>query len=120
MLFTNTANMTYVPSTMKMPSIGSVTVDSVRRTMTSTTENVDLATNKVGNSFEQTLLKAFDELNKLQLKPQELSVQQIVDPESVEPHDITIAMNKASLSLHLAPTLLDPVVKAWNEISITR
>lgn len=120
MLFTNTANVAYVPTMMKMPSIGSVTVDSMRRTMESSTEAVDLATNKVGNSFEQTLLKTFDELNKLQLKPEELSVQQIVDPESVDPHDITIAMSKASLSLSLATTVIDRVIKAWNDISITR
>lgn len=120
MLFTNSANLSYVPSTMPMPSIGSVTVDTVRRTMESSTENVDLATNKVGNSFEQTLLKAFDELNKLQLQPEELSKQQIINPESVDAHDITIAMEKASLSLNLATTIIDRVVKAWNDIGIMR
>ena len=120
MLFTNTANLAYVPSTMSMPSIGSVSVDSVRRTLESSTEQVDLATNKVGNSFEQTLLKAFDELNKLQLEPAALSTQQLIDPDSVDAHDITIAMEKASLSLSLAITLIDRVVKAWNDISVTR
>lgn len=120
MLFTNIANLAYVPSTMKMPSIGSVGVDTVRRTMESTTEEVDLATNKIGNSFEQTLLKTFDEMNKLQLKPEKLAQQQIVDPESVDVHDITIAMENASLSLNLATTVIDRVVKAWNEVSISR
>lgn len=120
MLFTNSANLAYVPTTMKLPSIGSVTVDTMRRTMESSTEDVDLATNKVGNSFEQTLLKAFDELNKMQLKPEALAQQQIVDPESVDAHELTIAMEKASLSLNLATTIIDRVVKAWNDISITR
>lgn len=120
MLFTNSANLAYVPSTLSMPSVTNITVDSIRRTMESSTENVDLATNKVGNSFEQTLLKAFDELNELQLKPEELSVQQMIDPESVDVHGLTIAMEKASLSLNLATTLTDRVIKAWNEITITR
>lgn len=120
MLYTNTANLAYVPSTMEMPSISSITVDSARRTMESSTDKVDLATNKVANSFEQTLLKAFDELNKLQLEPQALSIQQIIDPDSVDAHDITIAMEKASTALNLATTIIDRVVKAWNDISVTR
>ncbi|MEL3907499.1 MAG: flagellar hook-basal body complex protein FliE [Treponemataceae bacterium] len=120
MLFTNTANLAYVPSTLPMPSVNTVSVDSIRRTMESSTENVDLATNKIGNSFEQTLLKAFDELNKLQIKAQDLGVQQMIDPESVDVHELTIAMEKASLSLNLATTLTDRVIKAWNEITITR
>lgn len=120
MYFTNSANLAYVPSLMPMPSIGSVTVDSMRRTMRATTDKVEMATNKVGNSFEQTLLLAFDKLNELQLQPEKLAEQQIINPESVDPHDITIAMGKANLSLSLAATLIDRVVKAWNDISITR
>ena len=44
----------------------------------------------------------------------------IVDPESVDVHDITIAMAEASMSLKIAQTLIDRVVKSWNDITITR
>lgn len=120
MTFTNSANMYYVPSTMKSPKIGSVEVDNFRSRMVSNTENVDLAVNKMGNSFEQTLLKAFDELNAKQKLPEALSEQAIVDPESVDIHDITISMAEASLSLKLAQTLVDRVVKAWNDVTMPR
>ena len=44
----------------------------------------------------------------------------IVDPESVDVHDITIAMAEAGMSLKIAQTLIDRVVKSWNDITITR
>ncbi|PIE98112.1 MAG: flagellar hook-basal body complex protein FliE [Treponema sp.] len=120
MTFTNMANTYYVPATMKNPEIGSVFVDNFRSRMRSTTENVDIATNKVGNSFGQTLLKAFDMMNDLQVKSADLGKQALIDPESVEAHDITIAMGKASLSLKLAQTVIDRVVKSWNDVTTTR
>ena len=71
-------------------------------------------------SFEQTLLKAFDEVNAKQQRTAELGQQMIVDPESVDVHDITIAMAEAGMSLKIAQTLIDRVVKSWNDITITR
>ena len=44
----------------------------------------------------------------------------IVDPESVDVHDITMGMAEASLSLKLAQTIIDRLVKTWNDITTTR
>jgi len=43
-----------------------------------------------------------------------------VSPESVDPHDVTIAMAEASLSLKMAQTIIDKTIKAWNDITTTR
>ena len=120
MTITNTATLYKVPAVMKSPAIAPITVDNFRSRMVSDTDLVDTAVNKKAMSFEQTLLKAFDEVNAKQQRTTELGQQMIVDPESVDGHDITIAMAEASMSLKIAQTLIDRVVKSWNDITITR
>lgn len=120
MTITNTANLYKIPAVMKNPVIAPVAVDNFRSRMVSDTDLVDTAVNKKAMSFEQTLLKAFDEINAKQQRTTELGQQMIVDPESVDVHDITIAMAEAGLSLKIAQTLIDRIVKSWNDITITR
>ncbi len=95
-------------------------VESFRSRMTSSSEMIDNATRPETASFEQTLLRAFDEMNALQMEPARLSEQMIVDPDSVDAHDITIAMSRANLSLRLAQTVIDSVVRGWSEITSGR
>lgn len=120
MTITNTASLYKVPAIMRNPAIAPVAVDSFRTRMVSDTDLVDTAVNKKAMSFEQSLLKAFDEVNAKQQRTTELGAQMIVDPESVDVHDITIAMAEAGMSLKIAQTLIDRIVKSWNDIIITR
>lgn len=120
MTITNTATLYKVPSLLKNPPVSSITVDNFRSTMVSDTDLVDTAVNKTSMSFEQTLLKAFDAVNAKQQRTVDLGKQMIVDPESVDVHDVTIAMAEAGMSLKIAQTLIDRVVKSWNDITITR
>ena len=120
MTITNTATLYKVPAIMKNPAIAPIAVDNFRSRMVSDTDLVDTAVNKKAMSFEQTLLKAFDEINAKQQRTTELGQQMIVDPESVDVHDITMGMAEASLSLKLAQTIIDRLVKTWNDITTTR
>jgi flagellar hook-basal body complex protein FliE len=88
--------------------------------MVSNTNLIDNAVRPETASFEQTLLKAFDQMNEKQVKTDELAQQMIVNPESVDPHDVTIAMAEANLSLKIAQSVIDRVIKDWNEITTTR
>ena len=101
-------------------NINPVTVDNFRSTMVSNTNMVDTAVRPETGSFEQTLLKAFDSMNQKQQKTDALSQQMIIDPESVDVHDVTIAMAEANLSLKIAQTVMDRVIKGWNEITTNR
>jgi flagellar hook-basal body complex protein FliE len=101
-------------------SITPVSVDNFRSKMVSSTEMIDQASRPETASFEQTILKAFDSMNAKQQKTDEIAQQLIVDPESVDAHDVTIAMAEANLSLKIAQTVMDRVVKGWNEITTTR
>jgi flagellar hook-basal body complex protein FliE len=71
-------------------------------------------------SFEKAMLQALDSVNSDQNQSTDLMQTMITDPESVDPHDVTIAMAKANLSLNIARTVLSRVVQDWKEIINTR
>jgi len=72
------------------------------------------------SSFGNAMLKALDSVNSDQQKSNDLVEQMLVDPDSVDAHEITIGMAEASLSLNLAKTLLSRVVTAWKDVINTR
>lgn len=72
------------------------------------------------SSFGDAMLKALDSVNSDQQKSNDLVEQMLVDPDSVDAHEITIGMAEASLSLNLAKTLLSRVVTAWKDVINTR
>lgn len=71
-------------------------------------------------SFEDYLVQAFQSMNRQQLDVSALQQQVITDPESVDLHDVTIAMSKARMSLNLAQSVIDRLVQGWSEITTTR
>ncbi len=101
-------------------SITPVSVDSFRSKLVSNTDMIDTASRSETASFEQTLLAAFDKMNEKQQTTDALAKQMIVDPESVDVHDVTIAMAEANLSLKIAQSVIDRVIKSWNEITTSR
>lgn len=107
-------------SHMNTVSVEPPKVDNFRSRMVSSSEMIDNAVRPETASFEQTLLKAFDEMNAKQIYTSDLAERMIVDPDSVDPHDITIAMARANLSLRLAQTVIDRVVRGWTDITSGR
>lgn len=71
-------------------------------------------------SFEDYLVEAFQTMNQQQIAVSDLQQQVITDPESVDLHDVTIAMSKARMSLNLAQSVIDRLVQGWSEITTTR
>ncbi|MBN2875847.1 MAG: flagellar hook-basal body complex protein FliE [Spirochaetales bacterium] len=71
-------------------------------------------------SFEQAMLNAMDGVNAMQLDSSNAIEAMMTDPDSVDAHDVTIAMAKASMSLNITRTVLDRVVRAWKDIINTR
>ena len=101
-------------------NITPVSVDNFRSKMVSNTDLIDNATRPETASFEQTLLAAFDKMNEKQQTTDDLAQKMMVNPESVDVHDVTIAMAEANLSLKIAQSVIDRVIKGWNEITTTR
>lgn len=75
---------------------------------------------KTSKSFEEYLVQAFQSMNAQQVEVSELQQKVITDPDSVDLHDVTIAMSKARMSLNLAQTVIDRLVSGWSEITTTR
>jgi len=71
-------------------------------------------------SFEDAMLKAMDGVNAAQAESSNAMEAMLTDPDSVDAHDVTIAMAKANMSLNITRTVLDRVVRAWKDIINTR
>jgi flagellar hook-basal body complex protein FliE len=71
-------------------------------------------------SFEDSLLKAMDGVNAMQNQSSSAIEQSLIDPDSIDAHDVTIAMAKANMSLNITRTVLERIVGAWKDIINTR
>lgn len=71
-------------------------------------------------SFQDYLIDAVKSVNQNQLDVNALQEKVITDPDSVDIHDVTIAISKARMSLNLAQTVIDRLVQGWSEITTTR
>lgn len=72
------------------------------------------------SAFDNMLLSAMEYVNEKQNATTEVSQKLITDPDSVDVHDVTIAMAEANLSLNLAQNVIDKLLKSWAEITTTR
>jgi flagellar hook-basal body complex protein FliE len=62
------------------------------------------------------MLKALDQVSGYEQYANHLIQQSIVDPESVDAHDLTIAQAEASLALNITRNILTRVVQGWRDI----
>ena len=70
--------------------------------------------------FRQLLLGSLNEVNNAQNAHADLAVQAIVEPDAVDPHDVTIAAAKANLSLSITRNVVDRVIQAYRDITNVR
>jgi flagellar hook-basal body complex protein FliE len=66
--------------------------------------------------FSNALRDAFQRVNSIQKTSDELTKQMAVSPESVDIHDVTIAAEKARLSLMLTKSVVDRITQAYREL----
>ncbi len=71
-------------------------------------------------SFQDQLLGSLNQVNADQQLHQQLAIQSVVDPESVNAHDVTIAASQADLSLRITKNIVDRVISAYREITSIR
>lgn len=72
------------------------------------------------SNFESYLLDALSYVNGKQQSSDQIAQQLIVDPDSVDVHDVTIAMAEAKLSLSMAQAVIDKMISGWSEITTTK
>lgn len=66
--------------------------------------------------FEGMMLRALNGANDLELEAARLGEQMVVNPDSVDPHDVTIAMAQANLAVSLTKAVVDGALDAYNNI----
>jgi len=71
-------------------------------------------------SFEDAMLQALDKVSGSQLSASDLQKEAIINPDSVDIHDITIAQAEASMSLSIARNIMSRLVQGWRDLINTR
>lgn len=72
------------------------------------------------NGFGNLVADAIGRVSDQQLNADQLFERMITSPDEVEPHDVTIAMAQAEMSLNLTKAIVDRAVKAYNDITAMR
>ena len=71
-------------------------------------------------TFAQLLMDGLGQVNRLEQDAQQLSIQAVTNPDSVDVHDVTIAAAKAELALSITKNVVDRVIQAYKEIQNVR
>lgn len=71
-------------------------------------------------SFGELMAQAVGQLTDVQQQPSDIFERMLTHPDQVEPHDISIAISKAEMSLRLTKTIVDRAVKAYNDMTAMR
>jgi flagellar hook-basal body complex protein FliE len=71
---------------------------------------------KTEAAFGDLLLNALNGVNDSQRKGMELTQKMITDPESVDVHDVTIALAEANLAISMTKAIVDRALAAYREI----
>jgi flagellar hook-basal body complex protein FliE len=67
-------------------------------------------------NFGELLVGALSGVNDLQQESTQLMQAMITNPDSVDPHDVTIAMAQANLSVSITKAVVDRALRAYSEI----
>ncbi len=67
-------------------------------------------------SFGELLLGALGSVNDSQLRSMDLTQRMITNPDSVNVHDVTIALAEANLALSMTKSIVDRALTAYREI----
>ena len=70
--------------------------------------------------FEEAMLNALDKVSAYQQFASSLHEAALIDPDSVDPHDITIAQARANMSLNMTRNVLNRIVQSWRDLINTR
>ena len=71
-------------------------------------------------SFERAMLQALDKVSGAHQQVSVLEREAIINPDSVDIHDITIAQAEASMALGITRNILSRLVQGWRDLINTR
>jgi flagellar hook-basal body complex protein FliE len=72
------------------------------------------------SGFGQLFFDALNNVNNLQHTTMDLTETMLTDPDSVDIHDVTVAIAEANLSLSMTKAIMDRAIRAYQEVINTR
>ena len=72
------------------------------------------------SEFGKLFVSALNQVNDLQNRSMAMSEAMITDPESVDIHDITVALAEANLALSMTKAIVDRAIRAYRELLSVR
>ncbi|AHH10460.1 flagellar hook-basal body complex protein FliE [Borrelia coriaceae] len=78
--------------------------------------SVDFKHEAKAETFKDLFLNLISDVNKSQLNVYKMSQQAILHPNSIDVHDITIAMAKANMNLNITKAIVERGIRAYQDI----
>jgi len=67
-------------------------------------------------SFGKLLFQALNRVSEMDLKANRLEQAMLTDPDSVDIHDVTVALAEAELAITMTKGFIDRAIRAYREI----
>jgi flagellar hook-basal body complex protein FliE len=71
-------------------------------------------------SFGEVFFRAFDRVNQTQIGAAAMTQAMITDPDSVDIHNVSIAMAEANMAISMTKSIVDRAVQAYRTITTLR
>ena len=68
------------------------------------------------DTFQDAMITAMEGVNNDQIKASDLYTKMIINPDSVDAHDVTLAGAQAQMSLNLAKNVVERGLQAYRDI----
>jgi flagellar hook-basal body complex protein FliE len=72
------------------------------------------------SGFGRLFFDALNNVNNLQHTTMDLTETMLTDPDSVDIHDVTVAIAEANLALSMTKAIMDRAIRAYQEVINTR
>jgi flagellar hook-basal body complex protein FliE len=72
------------------------------------------------SGFGRMFFDALNNVNELQHTTMDLTEMMLTDPDSVDIHDVTVAIAEANLALSMTKAIMDRAIRAYQEVINTR
>ena len=70
--------------------------------------------------FTSKVFEKLNQVNAIQKESENLTQQMLVDPDSVDAHEVMMALAQANMSLNITKAVVDRVIRAYRDITGTR
>ncbi|MFQ3619992.1 MAG: flagellar hook-basal body complex protein FliE [Spirochaetales bacterium] len=70
--------------------------------------------------FKKMVFDELNTVNNLQMRSDDLARRIVTDPDSVDAHDVTIALAEANMALNITKAVVDRVIRAYRDIITAR